>query len=84
MPRYYSELKAPAGKTDVLFVTDARCRLPGDVRDTFLAWKREVKARLVTLVVGGEPGDLALISDEVHAVETLSASEGAVERVLSI
>ena len=50
----------------------------------FLAWKREVKARLVTLVVGSEPGDLALISDETHVVETLSASEDAVERVLSI
>ena len=84
LPRYYSQLKAPAGKTDVLFVTDAQCRLPGDLRDTFLAWKREVKARLVTLVVGSEAGDLALISDEVHTIETLSASEGAVERVLSL
>ena len=84
MPRYYARLKAPAGKTDVLFVTDARCRIPGDLRDEFLAWKREVQARLVTLVVGSEPGDLAHISDEVHTVETLSAGEGAVERVLSL
>ena len=84
LPRYYSQLKAPAGKTDVLFVTDARCRIPPELRDTFLAWKQKVQARLVTLVVGGEPGDLARISDEVHTVETLSATEGAVERVLSL
>ena len=84
MPRYYSQLKAPVGKTDVLFITDARCRIPSDMRDTFLAWKREAKARLVTLVVGSEAGDLAHISDEVHTVNTLSASEVAVERVLSL
>ena len=27
LPRYYEELQAPRGRTDVLFVTDAQCRL---------------------------------------------------------
>ena len=84
LPRYYAQFKAPTGRTDVLFITDAQCRIPSELRDTFLAWKRDVKARLVTLVVGSEPGDLAHISDEVHLVRTLAVSEGAVERVLSI
>ena len=73
LPRMYRELKAPAGITDVVFVTDAVCRLPADVRDTFLAWKRRAKARLVTLVLNTAAGDLTAISDEVHLVATLVA-----------
>jgi uncharacterized protein with von Willebrand factor type A (vWA) domain len=84
MPRYYSQLKAPQGKTDLLFITDALCRIPCEVKDGFLRWKISVQARLVTLVIGSEPGDLATISDEVHRVNTLAVSEGAVERVLSL
>ena len=32
-PDYYRRLGAPPGVTDVVFVTDARCRIPADVRD---------------------------------------------------
>src|SRR5688572_11667512 len=28
MPQYYQALNAPPGKTDVLFITDARCHIP--------------------------------------------------------
>jgi uncharacterized protein with von Willebrand factor type A (vWA) domain len=84
LPRIYREVGAPYGKTDVIFLTDAQCRLPAEVQEDFLAWKRSVQARLVTLVIGGEAGDLSLISDEVHLVRTLDASEEAVGRVLSL
>jgi uncharacterized protein with von Willebrand factor type A (vWA) domain len=84
MPRLYTELGAPAGATDVIFVTDCLCRIPADARDRFLAWKRSAKARLVTLVIDGEPGDLAAVSDELHAVRALAPTEEAVGRVLSL
>ena len=84
LPDYYARLKAPPGKTDVLFLTDARVRLPADVRATFVAWKQSVQARLITLVVGTEPGDLAAISDEVHVVRSLDVGEEAVGRAVSI
>src|SRR5262245_51308435 len=84
MPRYYEQLKAPRGQTDVLFITDALCRIDAELKNWFLGWKRQVQARLITLVVGSEPGDLAHISDEVHEVATLSATEEAVGRVLSL
>lgn len=80
----YAALKAPPGVTDVVFVTDARCRLPAAVRDAFLAWKRAARARLVTLVVGSDPGDLAAVSDEVHAARALAPDADAVGRVLSL
>ena len=40
MPRMYAELKAPEGKTDVMFVTDAICRIPAGDKARFMAWKQ--------------------------------------------
>jgi uncharacterized protein with von Willebrand factor type A (vWA) domain len=84
LPRMYQELKAPTGVTDVIFVTDAVCRLPAAVTDAFLAWKRQAKARLVTLVLNTAAGDLAAVSDEIHLVHTLAPDADAVGRLLSL
>jgi uncharacterized protein with von Willebrand factor type A (vWA) domain len=84
MPRIHRELWAPSGATDVLFVTDCRCTIPVAVSETFLAWKRTVSARLWTLVLGDQAGDLATISDEIHLVRTLDVREEGVERVLAL
>ena len=72
------------GQTDLLFITDAICRIPADVQDRFVQWKEQAQARLIALVIQSEPGDLLTISDEVHQVPSLDVSEAAVERVLSI
>jgi uncharacterized protein with von Willebrand factor type A (vWA) domain len=84
MPRYYEHLRAPPGVTDVLFITDALCRITADLQAQFMAWKQCVQARLITLVIQSCAGDLAAISDETHLVQSLSVSEEAVGRVLSI
>ena len=84
MPRMYTELKAPAGLTDVIFITDAQCRLPATIRDSFVAWKQSAQARLITLVIDNSPGDLAVVSDEVHQVHSLSPDSDAIGRVLSL
>jgi uncharacterized protein with von Willebrand factor type A (vWA) domain len=84
LPRYYEELKAPRGDTDALFLTDALCHVPGDVRGRFLAWKRRSQARLISLVIGSDPGDLTAISDETHRVESLAVTEEAVGRAVSV
>ncbi|HZY83672.1 MAG TPA: hypothetical protein VFE78_02470 [Gemmataceae bacterium] len=84
MPRIYQELKAPAGKTDVLFVTDALCRIPADLQAQFRSWKQQVQARLISLVIDSPAGDLAALSDELHLVQSLAATEEGVGRALSI
>jgi uncharacterized protein with von Willebrand factor type A (vWA) domain len=84
VPDYYRQLGAPRGKTDLIFVTDALCRVPGDMASRFLAWKEEVKARLISLVIDNDPGDLTQLSDEAHRVKSLSVTEEAVERVMSV
>jgi uncharacterized protein with von Willebrand factor type A (vWA) domain len=84
LPGYYQKLGAPVGKTDVIFITDAVCRIPPRLKEEFSAWKRRVRAQLISLIIQGTPGDLRDISDEVHEVPSLAVSEAAVERVLSI
>lgn len=84
MPDYYQKLGAPVGKTDVIFITDAICRIPTKVQEEFCAWKKQVQARLISLVIQSTPGDLSAISDEVHEVPSLAVTEAAVEHVLAI
>jgi uncharacterized protein with von Willebrand factor type A (vWA) domain len=84
MPRYYRELDTPRGQTDVVFVTDAICRLSGAEVAEFNAWKQGVKARVYSLIIQSRPGPLEQVSDEVFVVSTLSCEELGIERVLSI
>lgn len=84
LPRMYTQIGAPPGVTDLVIVTDARCRIGADLRDRFLAWKQLVRARVVALVVGASPGDLAGICDEAHLVHSLDPGGDAVGRVLSL
>jgi len=84
LPRMYQEIGAPPGITDVVILTDAKCRVPADLRERFLAWKGATKARVVSLVIGSVPGDLEHISDEVHRVPALDPASDAVGRVLSL
>jgi uncharacterized protein with von Willebrand factor type A (vWA) domain len=84
LPGYYRQLGAPAGKTDVICITDALCRIPAKVRDEFCAWKKQAQARVIALIIQSTPGDLAAVSDEVHEVPSLAVTEAAVEHVLSL
>ena len=89
MPAIYAGLKAPAGKTDVLFITDALCNIPKGVQKRFMDWKAAAQARLITLLVGAHHDldrcpSLAEISDEIHVIPEITATDGSVERVLSI
>jgi len=84
MPDIYRRLGAPAGKTDLVFVTDARASIPRESQNRFRDWKTSAKARLVSLVLADAAGDLALVSDEVYLVRSLDADEAAVGRLLSL
>jgi uncharacterized protein with von Willebrand factor type A (vWA) domain len=84
LPDYYQRLAAPRGRTDILCVTDAQCRLPAEMQTVFGAWKQHVQARLITLVLDHKPGDLARVSDELHCLHSLDVTEPAVARTLSL
>jgi uncharacterized protein with von Willebrand factor type A (vWA) domain len=84
MPDYYRRLGAPEGMTDLVFVTDARARIPNQLKKRFLDWKQSARVRVISLVIGNLPGDLATVSDEVHLVQSLDPDGDAVGRVLSL
>jgi uncharacterized protein with von Willebrand factor type A (vWA) domain len=84
LPRMYREIGAPAGVTDLIFLTDARARIPADLRTRFLAWKATAQARVISLVIDHPGGDLAIVSDEVHSVRSLDPAGDAVGRILSL
>ena len=43
-----------------------------------------MKARLISLVLNTDPGDLKSISDEVHVISSLDPSELGIRKVFSL
>ena len=84
LPRMYKEIGAPPGETDLVIITDARCRIPAELREQFVTWKQAARVRTTSLVLNNPPGDLSAVSDEVHSVRSLDPTGDAVSRVLSL
>jgi uncharacterized protein with von Willebrand factor type A (vWA) domain len=84
MPAIFTEIGAPLGATDLIYVTDAELRISEKKASAFKAWKASVKARLVSLVLNTDPGHLTLISDEVHLISSLDPTEVGIRKVFSL
>jgi len=83
-PMIFNELSAPAGKTDLIYITDAELRISDKKASAFKAWKASVQARLISLVLNTDPGDLNSISDEVHIISSLDPNEMGIKKVFSL
>jgi len=84
MPAIFNELGAPAGRTDLVYITDAELRISEKKADAFKAWKCSIKAKLFSLVLNSSPGQLSSISDEVHLISSLDPAEAGIKKVFSI
>ena len=84
MPAIFSEIGAPAGKTDLIYVTDAELCISQKKASAFKAWKDSVQARLISLVLNTDPGDLKSMSDEVHLISSLDPAEAGIKKVFSL
>ena len=84
MAAIFTEIGAPLGKTDLIYVTDAELRISDKKASAFKAWKASVQARLISLVLNSDPGDLTSISDEVHLISSLDPSELGIRKVFSL
>jgi uncharacterized protein with von Willebrand factor type A (vWA) domain len=84
LPSRWEEMGCPKGKTDIVMITDAIIDIPDGVRESFLAWKAREQVKLISLILGGAPGDMSLVSDRVHCVRSLSLEESAVAEALSV
>ena len=84
LPRMYKEIGAPPGVTDLVMITDAKCRIPPALQKRFWDWRQSARVRSVALVIGSAPGDLEGVCDEVHRVNAIDPAGDAVGRVLSL
>jgi uncharacterized protein with von Willebrand factor type A (vWA) domain len=84
MPAIFTEIGAPVGKTDLVYITDAELRISQKKATEYNSWKASVKARLISLVLNTEPGHLTLISDEVHLINSLDPAEAGIRKVFSL
>ena len=84
MPAIFNELGAPAGRTDLVYITDAEVQISEKKANAFKAWKRSIKARLISLVLNSSPGQLSSISDEVHLISSLDPAETGIKKVFSL
>lgn len=76
--------KAPHAKTDVILVTDGECAMEEGTVRTFLEWKAEWKAKLISIVIGGRGDSLERVSNELFSVNNLNVDSEAVGKVFSI
>lgn len=84
MPAIFTEIGAPVGNTDLIYVTDAELSISQKKATEFKTWKASVKAKLFSLVLNTEPGDLKSISDEVHIISSLDPNEMGIKKVFSL
>lgn len=84
LPKQWEKIGAPRGVTDVIIVTDAQVDVPEELEKSFMAWKLKEKAKLITLVINCDPGDMTRISDKVHRVKSLGLEEEGVAEVMSV
>ena len=84
MAAIFTEIGAPLGKTDLIYVTDAELRISEKKASVFKDWKRTVQARLISLVLNSDPGQLSSISDEVHLINSLDPAEAGIKKVFSL
>ena len=84
MAAIFKEIGAPVGNTDLIYVTDAELRISDKKASAFKDWKASVQARLISLVLNSDPGQLSSISDEVHLINSLDPAEAGIKKVFSL
>jgi uncharacterized protein with von Willebrand factor type A (vWA) domain len=84
MAAIFTEIGAPVGNTDLIYITDAELSISQKKAEAFKAWKVSVQARLISLVLNSDPGQLSSISDEVHLINSLDPTEVGIRKVFSL
>ena len=82
--KYWLEMAAPKGKTDVILITDAIVHAPKQMIDNFNLWKTKEQVRCISIVLGSLPGDIEKVSNETHCIPALTTDCSAAVSCLSI
>jgi uncharacterized protein with von Willebrand factor type A (vWA) domain len=84
LPKKWSKLGCPEGRTDIIQITDAYVDVPAKLEHSFLKWKAEHDVKMNTIVIGSDPGDLARVSDRVWKINELNLDADGIADCLSI
>lgn len=85
LPDWWADpIVAPAGKTDVVLITDAIAHFTDDEIATWNAWRRESRARCTALVIRDDPGPLRAACDEVYRVPAITPDDPDVQDLLAL
>ena len=84
MAGIFNEIGAPQGQSDLIYISDAQLKISQKKATEYNSWKASVKARLISLVLNTDPGDLSSISDEVHLISSLEPAEAGIKKVFSL
>lgn len=84
LPSKWEALGCPKGKTDIICITDCGLSVPEETEKSFKAWKEREQVKLITIALGCDAGDMGLVSDKTHSVQSLGLEEDAVAEALSI
>lgn len=80
----FNQTKAPRGKTDILLITDGETYSDQGVLQKFLVWKKENKAKVISLVLDCDGQTIAPYTDELHKMGSISTAEEGVQAAVSI
>lgn len=78
----FAETGAPKGKTDVIWITDGECGLPGEAQ--FNRFREKENLKVWTIAVGTSGDSFQPVSDVVASVNTLGTDTEVVRDLLSM
>jgi len=93
LPKQWKQLGCPAGKTDMILLTDDEVNLTPEIVESFNAWKEDNEVRLYSMILTGGYGyygssdyepSLAQVSDKWWKLENLNIENDAIRDALSV
>lgn len=78
LPKRWGEHGMPAGRTDIIQITDAECRVPDEMAASFNAWKQQNKVKFNVILVGcGDGRSLKCVADRIWTADSIDVSAEA-------
>jgi len=81
---YWKELEVPAGKTDIILITDACVHAPRDMVAKYNKWAGENQADTYGIIIGDEPGDLTQVCKKTWSISQFGLDEEPVDELFAL
>lgn len=82
--KYWVEMGAPKGKTDLITITDGGMHVPEDMLKDFLEWKQKEQVKHYGIIIDDDPQQFGESCDQIWKIKSLSIEESCVSELVSI